>query len=72
LAAESKALQKEYVLSLRGPKAKADPNDDSRLSEGMKSYKKLKLNFKSKTEGVVKSSDPQREDQVINYLQVIY
>lgn len=49
---------------MRGPKAKADPNDEARLSEGMKDYKKLKLNFKSKTEGVVKYANPQREEQV--------
>lgn len=64
LTAESKALQQEYMRSLRGPKAKADPNDDSRLSEGMKNYKKLKLKFKSKMEGIVKSADPHREEQV--------
>lgn len=34
----------------------------------MKAYKKLKLNFKSKTEGVVKREDPQREEQTMSLL----
>lgn len=34
------------------------------MSDAMKDYKKLKLKYKSKTEGIVKSADPQREEQV--------
>jgi len=69
LAAELKELQKDYVRSLRGPKDQADPNDESKMSEGMKSYRKLKLNYKAKTEAVVKESDPQRESQTMSLLK---
>jgi hypothetical protein len=34
------------------------------MSEAMKGYKKLKLKYKKTTEGIVKSADPQREEQV--------
>lgn len=42
--------------------------DESRMSNTMKDYKKLKLNFKAKTEHVVKSADPQRESQTMSLL----
>ncbi|KAI6228046.1 PPIase cyclophilin-type domain-containing protein [Aphelenchoides besseyi] len=69
LAAEVKALQKEYIKAVRGPKQRADPNDDSLLTSGMKQYKNAKLKFKSKTKGVVSQQDPQRESQSMHFLQ---
>jgi hypothetical protein len=35
------------------------------MSDAMKNYKKLKLNFKKKTDNVLRSDDPQRESQTM-------
>lgn len=38
--------------------------DESALTDSMKSYKSMRLKFKTKTEGIVSQIDPQRESQV--------
>ncbi|KAI6242815.1 PPIase cyclophilin-type domain-containing protein [Aphelenchoides fujianensis] len=69
LAAEVKALQKAYMKDVRGPKAKPNADDESALTDGMKSYKSMRLKFKTKTEGIVSQIDPQRESQTMHILQ---
>ncbi|KAI1727654.1 cyclophilin type peptidyl-prolyl cis-trans isomerase/CLD domain-containing protein [Ditylenchus destructor] len=65
---ELKLLQKEYKKATRVPK---EPTvvDDATTTEGMKSYKKMKLKFKSGSKGIVKSVNPKRQEQTMSLLE---
>jgi len=69
LSLELNQLKKDYKRSTRKPKEPKIVDEEATTSDGMKKYKKLQLNFKSGTTGIVKQIDPKREDQTMALLQ---
>ncbi|PIO59550.1 hypothetical protein TELCIR_18985, partial [Teladorsagia circumcincta] len=68
MQAELKAMQKDYIKALRGPKQKPKEEEEEQ-SEAMKLYHGLKLKFKSKSKDLVKTKDPNRENQTMSMLE---
>lgn len=72
LEEDFKKLRKEYVKAMRGPKPKADPNDESRHTSVMQDYRKMRLRFKNKQDKVVKSEDVSTREQQVSKTDVEY
>ncbi|KAI1720044.1 cyclophilin type peptidyl-prolyl cis-trans isomerase/CLD domain-containing protein [Ditylenchus destructor] len=66
---ELRQLQKDYKKATRVPKEPTVVDEDATATEGMKSYKKMKLKFKSGSKGIVKSVNPKREEQTMSLLE---
>lgn len=69
MQSELKAMQKEHIRALRRPKKKPDNEEEEQQSEALKMYHGLKLKFKSKSKNILKTKDPERENQTMNILE---
>ncbi|KAJ1350309.1 hypothetical protein KIN20_006072 [Parelaphostrongylus tenuis] len=69
IQAELKAMQKEHIKALRGLKKKPDIEEEEQQSEALKMYHGLKLKFKSKSKNILKTKDPERENQTMTILE---
>ncbi|KAE9419536.1 hypothetical protein Angca_006616, partial [Angiostrongylus cantonensis] len=69
IQAELKAMQKEHIKALRKPKKKPENEEEEQQSEALKMYQGLKLKFKSKSKNILKTKDPERENQTMTILE---
>ncbi|KAK0395142.1 hypothetical protein QR680_001137 [Steinernema hermaphroditum] len=69
IAAETRALVKEYKRALRKPKEKVEEEEEEPQSAAMQEYHDTRLKFKNKSKGIVRYRDPRREEQTLTLLQ---
>ncbi|CAI4220420.1 unnamed protein product, partial [Auanema sp. JU1783] len=63
MQSELKAVQKEYLKAIRGPKQKKNQQEEE-LSDAMKKYSALEFKFEIQVKDFVEFKDPKREERI--------
>ncbi|CAJ0587242.1 unnamed protein product, partial [Mesorhabditis spiculigera] len=69
MTSELKAMQKEYMKALRGPKQKKVEAVETPVSDVLADYKEMRLKYKSKTKKLKSKRDDDRENQTMQLLE---